>query len=378
MHSKTMHQLTLALAGLLAAPLAAAQDQATKNDLSWTDGKASVTLYGVLDIGYVGRGGGNGQVASDGTQHDMQSAAGSDGSRVGLKLSYALNDAVTLIGETELGINYTGQLDKGSGGDTFWNRHTWLGGTGKWGTLLAGKIDGGRASVLKAYDPFQGRSVAAGGALQVVTSRAEEAVAYVTPSWGGFSATLAYTPNLNGVSDRDARSPVYAVILAYKHGPLSLAWDHEEEWWNRVPGLTRLKVNVAAASYDFGPLKLWAYRDRTTVASPVADALAFYDDHTGYLFGVTVPMGEKGLWKASWNRRESPAVDNTCNKWGIGYQHTLDKRTYLYADYARISNDRNGTCTIAYTNEATSADQGLGDAGGEGVEGVDFGLVLTF
>ncbi|RZZ88457.1 MULTISPECIES: porin [Pseudoxanthomonas] len=377
MYSRTACALTTLLAGLSAAPLAHAQ-QEDASALKWSDGKASVTFYGTLDIGYVGRGGGNGLVPDNGTEHDIQSAAGSDGSRVGLKLAYALNDSVTLIGESELGINYTGQHDYGSGGDTYWNRHTWLGATGKWGTLLAGKIDGGRASVLKAFDPFQGRSVAAGGALQVVTSRAEEAVAYVTPSWKGLNATLAYTPNLNGVSDHDARSPVYAVILAYKQGPLSLTWDHEEEWWNRVPGLTRLKVNVAAASYDFGPLKLWAYRDRTTVESPVSPALGFYDDHTGYLFGVTVPMGEKGLWKASWNRRDSAAVDNVCSKWGIGYQHTLDKRTYLYADYAHIRNDRNGTCTIAYSNEATSADQGAGDAGGYGVNGVDFGLVFSF
>lgn len=376
MYSRTGGVFAVLAAGLLVAPASQSQEQGEA--LKWSDGKASVGFYGVLDIGYVGRRGGNGQVADEGTQHDVQSAAGSDGSLVGLKLSYALNEHVTLIGEAEMGINYTGQREAGSGGDTFWNRHAWLGATGRWGTLLAGKVDGGRASVLKAYDPFQGRSVAAGGALQVVTSRAEEAVVYVTPSWAGFNATLAYTPNLNGVSERAQRSPVYAVILAYKHGPLSVSWDHEEEWWNDVPGLTRLKVDVIAASYDFGVLKLYAYQDRTKVAAPVADALGFYHDHKGYLLGATVPMGEKGLWKLSWNRRDSAYVDNTCDKWGIGYQHNLDRRVYLYADYARIDNGRNGTCTIAYSNEQTSADLGQGDAGGYGTEGVDFGLVLKF
>lgn len=376
MYAKISLVLGTLLTGASVVPAAAAQE--AEQGLKWSEGKASVTFYGVMDIGYVGRSGGNGLVPDRGTQHDVQSAAGSDGSRVGLKLAYVLNDNATLIGQSEMGINYTGQLEAGSGGDTFWNRQTWLGATGKWGTLLAGKVDGGRAGVLKAYDPFQGRSVAAGGALQIVTSRAEEAVVYVSPTWAGLNATLAYTPNLNGVSDRDARSPVYAVILAYKQGPLSLTWDHEEEWWNNVPGLTRLKVNVVAASYDFGPLKLYGYRDRTQVASPVADALAFYNDHTGYLLGVTVPMGEKGLWKVSWNRRDSAYVDNICTKWGIGYEHNLDSHVYLYADYARIDNGDNGTCTIAYSNEATSADQGIGDAGGQGIQGIDFGIVIKF
>ncbi|HEY0178460.1 MAG TPA: porin [Dokdonella sp.] len=368
----------LAFSALAAAASAAAAAETQDDALTWSEGGASVTLYGTLDVGYVGRRGGDGAVPDRGTQHDVQSAAGSDGSNVGIKFAYDLGNGTSLIGRAEYGFNLDGQKDAGSGGDTFYDRQTWLGATGGWGTLLAGTVDGGRASVLKQYDPFKGRSVAAGGALQLVTSRADEAVVYVTPVWQGFNATLAYTPNLNGVSDHDSRSPVYAVILAYNRGPLSVSYDHEEEWWNHVPGLTRLKVNVVGASYDFDVLKLYAFYDHTSVQKPFDPALGFYQDHRGYLFGFTAPMGEKGLWKASWSRRDSDYVDNTCSKWGVGYQHSLTAKIYLYADYARISNGNLGTCTIAYSNEQTSADLGKGDAGGWGVEGLDFGLVVKF
>lgn len=376
MRCKNAYATTIALVFVFFAAIAQAQDDS--KGLNWSDEKTSVTFYGVLDVGYVGRRGGNGQVADTGTQHDVQSSAGSDGSLVGLKISYALNEHVMLIAESELGINFAGQHEAGSGGDSYYNRHTWLGATGRWGTFLAGKTDAGRAIMMKAYDPFQGRSVASAGSLHLLTTRAYEIVYYATPNWAGFVLGVAYSPNVYGVSDSDSRSPSYAVNLAYKRGPLSLAFEHEDEWWNRVPGLTRLKLDMLAGSYDFGVLKLYAFYERLRVNAPVDASLGFFHKHKSYLLGGTVPMGEKGLWKLSWNRRDSAYVDNSCDKWGVGYQHNLDSRVYLYADYARIDNDHGGTCTIAYSNEQTSVDLGQGDAGGYGIEGVDFGLVFKF
>jgi predicted porin len=376
---KGLGGLAVAAAGVATGAQAQAQDQEKAQGLQWSDGAASASLYGTLDIGYVGRRGGNGAVADMGTQNDLQSAAGSDGSNVGLKLGYDLGNGTRLIGEVEVGVDLTGDKDAGSGGDTFYTRHAWLGATGDWGTLLGGTVDGGRAAVLKQYDPFKGRSVASAGSLQVVVSRAKDAVVYVTPTWRGLNATFAYTPNLLGVSDRDSRSPLYAVILAYSNGPLSLGYDHEEEWWNDVPGLTRLRINLFGASYDVGPIKLYGFYERIDIQQPFdVAALGFYHEHKGYLLGFTAPMGANGLWKAAWSRRDSSYVDNTCNKWGVGYQHALSPKAYLYADYARIDNGVGGTCTIAYSNEQTSADLGQGDAGGYGIEGVDVGLVLKF
>lgn len=370
--------VAMAIAGAGGAAQALAQEPQAQG-LHWDDGKASVSLYGTLDVGYVGRRGGNGAVPDMGSEHDVQSAAGPDGSNVGVKLGYDLGNGTRLIGEAEFGFNLAGQKEDGSGGKTFYNRHSWLGATGQWGTLLAGTVDGGRASLLKQYDPFKGRSVASAGSVQLVLTRAKEAVVYVTPTWQGLNATFAYTPNINSVSDHDSRSPLYAVILGYSHGPLSLGYDHEEEWWNAVPGLTRLRINLFGASYDFGPLKLHGFYERIDIEQPFdVAALGYFHEHKGYLLGATVPMGSKGLWKAAWSRRDSAYVDNTCSKWGVGYQHTLAEKAYLYADYARISNGANGTCTIAYSNEQTSSDLGRGDAGGYGIEGVDFGVVLKF
>jgi predicted porin len=74
-------------------------------------------------------------------------------------------------------------------------------------------------------------------------------------------------------------------------------------------------------------------------------------DLTGYLLGVTVPVGA-GLIRASYSHVKYDynlpfdpfAVNNNdpkANKLAIGYVHNLSKRTALYATIARVSN-KNG------------------------------------
>jgi predicted porin len=348
----------------------------------------TLTFYGLLDAGFVTRNGSDGLVPPSTAHNDFESGAGSGGSRIGLKLAYPLPYGITAIGETEWGFETYGDAKVNGSGATgtdangayanFIDRHTWLGATSQWGTLIGGKLDGARASVLKEYDPFQGASVACAGCVEIVTSRAPEAAAYITPSWHGLSAILAYTSDLFGVDVYNSESPVYAFVPSYKQGPVSVTYDHEEEWFRPTGSVGRLKLDVFAASYDFTVVKLLAFAEHITVAQP-ANPIAYFQDHKGYMVGATVPVGVKGLLKASWVERDSTYIDNKCSKYGVGYQYNLTKKAYLYTDYARIANDTNGSCTIAYTNEQTSTDLGTGnDAGGYGIQGVDIGFVLSF
>jgi predicted porin len=78
-------------------------------------------------------------------------------------------------------------------------------------------------------------------------------------------------------------------------------------------------------------------------------------DLTGYLLGVTVPVGA-GLIRASYSHVKYDynlpfdplAVNNNdpkANKLAIGYVHNLSKRTALYATIARVSN-KNGAALL--------------------------------
>src|ERR1700686_4314589 len=87
----------------------------------------TVKLYGLFDIGYVGRKGGNGLVSSAETKNDIQSGAGSTGSRFGLTASEALGAGFTAIGEAEFGYNQQGGDNDENGQAKFYNRHSWVG-----------------------------------------------------------------------------------------------------------------------------------------------------------------------------------------------------------------------------------------------------------
>ena len=356
---------------------AATHAQST-DPLTFTSSSGSTTIYGTADLGYVDRWGsspGNGDTRARG----YQTAAGSDGSRVGIKIAYDLFDSTKLIGDVEYGVNPAGHEDAGSEDRLLFTRVAYLGLAGNWGTFLGGKVDGARATLLKTYDVFQGRSVASAGELQIETTRANDAVAYITPVWKGLNVTLAYTWNLLGVASHDAASPVYAVKLDYKNGPFQFSYDHEDEWWNSAPGLSRLFVNSAGASYAFSRFTLMGFVDHTSIVRPFDPAaLGYFQGHWGYSIGASVPLSDVDLAKLSWNRRDSQYTHNRCDKWGVGYQHSLTKNFYLYTDFATINNSHGGTCTIAYSNEQTSADLGSSDAGGHGDRGVDTGFVYNF
>ncbi|RYH53812.1 MAG: porin [Alcaligenaceae bacterium] len=156
---------------------------------------------------------------------------------------------------------------------------------------------------------------------------------------------------------------------------------------------TKRKLNTMnlGASYDFGPVKLFGelsqVRDKystgasatesVVVAAPFVPAVSaaggagsarsYTDKYSGWLVGVTAPVGA-GLIRAAYSRVKYsndqvpsngisytyPPVavalannqslfggnanrDASADKWAIGYVHNLSKRTALYATYSRTS-----------------------------------------
>lgn len=351
---------------------------------------SNVTIYGVIDYGLAARSGSDTNVVTDGTKNEFASGLGTGGSRIGLRGNENLGDGMTAIWELEFGLNVDSATDGSSA--AFTNRHSWVGVTGNYGTFIGGRLDGGRASVIKQYDVFQGTGVGNLGSLaEPLTTRADNAIAYVSPKWNGFGVTAAFTKNLIGqeLPGNSGDSPVYALIFSYTNGPLSLTYDHEEEWFQKT-ALPRIHANMFGASYDFGVVKLSAYGEHismeTTSGIPLLDVLK--DLNTGAI-GITVPvMSSKGLVKASWARRDRRLTDDTCDKWAVGFKYNLSKRTFLYTDYARINNKDNGTCSIALYNESRSSDYQTntdgggsfagGTPGGYGTRGFDLGIAHSF
>jgi predicted porin len=384
-----MHKtlIALAIAGLAAAPAFA---------------DSNVTLYGSVDYGYLMRGGDSGLREANGVTcihgtaclPKQEFASGvSVPNRLGFKGAEDLGNGTKVIFELEAGFladDGTNSIP-GAGGNNLttdtngpmFRRHSWVGLTGDWGTVVGGRVDGARYGVAVKYDPFQAGGVANMASLQGHATRADNAVAYITPNFEGFYAVLAYTASLVGQEAGGNNGDVRLWVIQpnYVQGPISVTLNYEHANVHNSPVDAKVNIYVAGASYDFGVAKVTGYWEHvktdTTNGTPLSGMRA---DQTSWMIGGIVPITENDNVRFSYvdYTDHTPAADS-CRKWGIGGTHFLSKRTNFYADFASLTQRDKGHCTIYPTPTAGSVDAG-GDSNqtGVGTRGLDAGIVHRF
>ncbi|MET3179322.1 UNVERIFIED_ORG: putative porin [Variovorax guangxiensis] len=289
--------------------------------------------------------------------------------------TFARRSTVSLsggFGEIRLGRDYT---------PTFWNDTVFDPfGTNGVGTNL----------ISTANTPFGafGTPAATVGSFANVGSsnyvRASNTVGYfLPPNLGGFYGQVQYgfaekTKYSSGIYTPDVANSqrqgrYIGGRFGYANGPLdvALAYGSSTVGDNYYAGTTT-KVNTLnlGASYDFGPVKLFGELSKAKnkidyEVTPLAGGRPDID-LTGYLLGVTVPVGA-GLIRASWSHVKYDQnlpfnpfgvnnADPKANKIALGYVHNLSKRTALYATIARVSNKNGAALTVGgpsfYNNTA--------------------------
>ncbi|RUR71626.1 porin [Variovorax guangxiensis] len=281
--------------------------------------------------------------------------------------TFARRSTVSLsggFGELRLGRDYT---------PTFWNDTVFDPfGTNGVGTNLI-------FSAANALNTFNGTAPAAvPGISNVSTSnyvRASNTIGYfLPPNLGGFYGQVQY-----GFSEKNKYSPGTATPatdniartgryvggrFGYANGPLDVAVAYGsstvgDQYY--IGTTTKTNTLNLGASYDFGPVKLFGEvsKLKNKVDYEVTPFLGGRPDVdvTGYLLGVTVPVGA-GLIRASYSQVKydrnlpfdffNPANNNDpkANKLALGYVHNLSKRTALYATIARVSNKNGAAFTV--------------------------------
>jgi predicted porin len=201
------------------------------------------------------------------------------------------------------------------------------------------------------------------------TTRASNTIGYfLPPNLGGFYGQVMYgfseqvkydSGRFTPAGTNNARAGRYVGgRFGYGNGPLDVALSYGSSTiGDDYYGGTTTKVNTLnfGASYDLGPVKLFGELSKAKnkidyEVTPLAGARPDID-LTGYLLGVTVPVGS-GLIRAAWSQVRfdrnlpfNPFVlsppDQKATKLALGYVHNLSKRTALYATIARVS-DKNG------------------------------------
>jgi len=279
--------------------------------------------------------------------------------------TFARRSTVSLsggFGEVRLGRDYT---------PTFWNDTVFDPfGTNGVGTNLVSTAN-------TAFGNFLTPAASTAPFTNVANSnyvRSSNSIGYfLPPNLGGFYGQLQYAFSEKTKYDPGTATPVTANTsragryvggrFGYANGPLDVAVSYGSSTiGDQYYVGTTTKVNTLnlGASYDFGPVKLFGEvsRAKNKVDYEVEPFLGGRADVdlTGYLLGVTVPVGA-GLIRASYSRVKTdfnapevlfaPAVaDPKASKLALGYVHNLSKRTALYATIARVSNKNGAAYTV--------------------------------
>jgi predicted porin len=360
--------------------------------------QSNVTVYGLLDYGYVNRSGQDGASVDSGTRTEFASGV-SAGSRLGFKGAEDIGNGLKAIFELEYGLSIdNGPKNSANGGSApFWNRHSYVGLTGGFGTFVGGRVDGDRYTVFNTYDPFGGGTVAnaantsnAGywnGRGYTQVSRGDNAIAYISPDLSGFKILAFYTTKLVGNENGtltatpqqntgDLRGE--GLNVTYTNGPIGATANYETFKTKNLnsgdSGFADVNLYELAASYDFGVVKVSALYDRYK-SKDTANG-----DTSNWFVGASAPIGN-GLVRAVYSKHTDKLNENyDCKKFGIGYKYNLSKRTNVYTDYARIKNDSLANCQVTVSAAIGAADYSGTNAGveGYGTRGLDIGIQHAF
>jgi predicted porin len=194
--------------------------------------------------------------------------------------------------------------------------------------------------------------------------RANNSVAYYSPSFSGFNVSGMYSFGGENTNLAKKAGVMTSVKLAYANGPLSVAFATQTTKGG-VPGANAAIAAVApypaipantlvgatadqkwtstfiAASYNLGIAKLSAgYKtDKISIGE-----LDFSGTAKSTILGVSAPMGALTL-KASYVARKIEG-EKMGNQVALGGVYDLSKRTAVYASYAVLNNEEGSGMSV--------------------------------
>ncbi len=210
--------------------------------------------------------------------------------------------------------------------------------------------------------------------------RANNSIAYYTPSFNGFSAALMYSFGAENTYNLKSVGQGTSLKLAYANGPINVAYANQVTKGGitaaaasavLVDAATPVDIaatngtdnqkwttDVLAAAYDLGVAKVsYMYRKDALKVGGVGELNAKYNT-----FAVSAPMGATTL-KASYTTKKA-GIDGegsvkAGNQFAVGAVYDLSKRTSVYATYAVLKNEEGFANTVG-SAAANSGDKSKG------------------
>jgi predicted porin len=283
--------------------------------------------------------------------------------------------------------------------------NTWLGLTGGFGTIRAGKMDthyclgadehGSRATSLAASSCSLLGYVGGGANSIANASRSTNMFRYISPVMSGLTLQANYSTSWAGtegglnvglpnVAGNDGKGNAMNLRADYANGPLTAGlsyWNAKGEDQQATVARTGQRANTIAVGYNLGVAKIGLTYDVSAVRAAAANVAAFTDTkRTAYSIPVVVPMGAGAVlftYTSAGNSKTAGTtnVDTSATMVSVGYDHSLSKRTSLGVSYAKVDNKANA----AYNPFVYSALTGSGAVGaGQDTAQLYLGLRHTF
>jgi predicted porin len=320
--------------------------------------QSTVTLYGVVDVGYTH---GRGDVSSFSGLTSGRTASSRIGFRGtedlggGLAASFVLEadigaDSGAGVTTPLAGFASTDNKTPAANGSLQFNRVATVGLAGPWGEVKAGRTYTPTFLLDFAYDPFAqngvgfnlitGTSLFYSAAGSVNHLRASNVVTYTSPRVGGFQGMAAFAPS-ETASNLPKEGGHVGLKLGYAAGPATadVAWGKTK---NVAVG--DIKTASFGAAYNFGMVKTMV-----EISQDELGAAGGNGKKRGWLLGATAPVGsgEVRASIAQVKRTANAAPDMEVRQLALGYVHHLSKRTALFVTVSHIRNDN-------YRNSATA------------------------
>lgn len=414
--------IALALAGAFAAPAVMAADAAPSAVNPYSAGgpagsQNQVTIYGIAapSVDLVD-GGSGGPAELTNQPSDRRGRVSANVSVIGFKGAEALGNGLSAVWQYETQIGFDENAAFSGGREAFAGLHS-----SAWGRLTAGLQDTPVKVSTGKLDVFGGGQYLADyrslfGGFSNGSIRANNSIQWISPSYSGFTArvlTAAMRENGSTINPH-----LWSASGTYENGPLFATLAYEDMEYGVASGTVvgaggnNITATGAAVNeqrnarvgfgYSFGNFRLGLGYERAKaevntlgtstlnrvangVVTPIGTA-ANVDRNAWYLSGA-FRMGSNTLKAAYTRAGDVNGADSGAQQYSLGMNHSLSKRTELYALITQVRNESNASYSLGGGPVSTGTFQSGGGTGvpavsaaapGQDPRGISVGMIHRF
>jgi predicted porin len=291
-------------------------------------------------------------------------------------------------------------------------RNTFAGLQSPFGTVLLGKHDTPFKIAVRELDFFadtlaDNRSLTRGGFFDNSWDlRAPDVAAYISPDFMGAKLLAAYVAGAEEYSNVIGLTPgngnatkgdAYSVAGIYKNGPIYASLAYERHNFG-TPGTGSVATPVgtinganvsgkeeeavrAGVGLELGPAKIGGMFQRS---DDNLGGVCGRDEnesclaHNVWDLGASIAFGPSAL-KAQYTRTTATTLgDDKAWQWTVGLDHSLSKRTLVYALYTHLHNDNGSALSLTSSNSQADSDPLNPQGAGANPEGFSVGIRHKF